>query len=226
MWQLPMQEASMARRQCFSQLTRALLTAGGICSLILGSAETVNRVLASRVLGHDRGGRTVVIVLGFANRSEAINPVNRWRVRSGIATAEHYRADVIVFSGGDPAGFCESEMMAAYAQKLGYRGDVEIEGESRTTEENLRNSMPFLDAADRIAIVSNPFHAYRARKMLRTLRPDRASHLVRTIDVRSGRWSILIPLGTVVEAAVLLEKKIARRHVGCRPRSCRAGGSW
>lgn len=198
----------MARRQRVPKGASALLAGVGICTLMLGAAEAVNRVLASRVLGHDRGGHAVVIVLGFGNRSEAINPVNQWRVRSGIATAEHYSADVIVFSGGDPAGVCESEIMAAYAHKLGFRGEVEIEGESRTTEENLRNSMSFLDVADRIAIVSNPFHAYRARKILRMLRPDRASLLVRTIDVRAGRWSILIPLGTVVESAVLLRKRI------------------
>ncbi|MCW4458022.1 YdcF family protein [Microbacterium sp. MPKO10] len=198
----------MAERRCVSRLTRASLLASGICTLILSAAEVVNRALASRALGLDRGGRTVVIVLGFANRSDVINPVNQWRVRSGIATAERYRADVVVFSGGDPAGFCESEVMAAYAQELGYRGRVEIEGESRTTEENLRNSMPFLDDADRIAIVSNPFHAYRARKLLRVLRPDRASILVRSFDVRSGRWSILIPLGTLVESAVLLKKRL------------------
>lgn len=199
----------MAKRRCVSQLTRATLLASGICILILSAAEVVNRALATRALGHDRGGRTVVIVLGFANRSDVINPVNQWRVRSGIATAEHYRADAVVFSGGDPAGFCESEMMAAYAQELGYRGRVEIEGESRTTEENLRNSMPFLDDADRIAIVSNPFHAYRARKLLWVLRPDRSAALVRSIDVRSGRWSILIPLGTLVESAVLLKKRLS-----------------
>ncbi len=198
----------MVRRQRLPKGTSALLAGVGMCTLILGAAEAVNHFLASRVLGHDRRGRTIVIVLGFANRSEAINPVNQWRVRSGIATAEHYSADVIVFAGGDPAGFCESEIMATYAHKLGYRGEVEIERESRTTEENLRNSMSFLDVADRIAIVSNPFHAYRARKILRTLRPDRASLLVRTIDVRAGRWSILIPLGTVVESAVLTRERI------------------
>lgn len=186
-----------------------------MCAVMLGAAELVNRILASRLVGEAHGEHTAVVVLGFANRSSDINAVNRWRVRSGIATAELYRADVLVLSGGDPGGYCEAEIMAKYAQELGYRGTVEIEDASRTTEENLQNSMHFVESASRIALVSNPLHAYRARKLFGRLRPDLARRLVRTVDVRAGRWSILIPLGTLVEAVVLVRngRRISPAHM-------------
>ncbi|SEB35002.1 DUF218 domain-containing protein [Paramicrobacterium humi] len=192
---------------------RKLLFSGALtCAVILGSAEAINRILASQLVGDVDAAHTAVVVLGFANRTPEINAINKWRVRSGIATAVLYQADLLVFSGGDPGGFCEAEIMATYAQELGYRGPIETEAASQTTEENLQNTAHLMESADRIALVSNPLHAYRARKLLAHLRPDLARRLVRTREVRSGRWSILIPIGTLVEASVLLRERLHRRR--------------
>ncbi|SEB34924.1 DUF218 domain-containing protein [Paramicrobacterium humi] len=125
---------------------RKLLFSGALtCAVILGSAEAINRILASQLVGDVDAAHTAVVVLGFANRTPEINAINKWRVRSGIATAVLYQADLLVFSGGDPGGFCEAEIMATYAQELGYRGPIETEAASQTTEENLQNTAHLME---------------------------------------------------------------------------------
>lgn len=85
--------------------------------------------------------------------------------------------------------------MAAYArEERGYRGRLAVETESRTTWENVRNVVPFLEDADRITIVSHSLHAEKARAYLWRQRPDLAARLVRGRDYRLGEWLLVKPV--------------------------------
>jgi uncharacterized SAM-binding protein YcdF (DUF218 family) len=88
--------------------------------------------------------------------------------------------------------------MARYAiTERGYRGEIVLEDESRSTWENVENAIPLIDGFERIKIVSNPFHAEKARLYLARQRPDLAVRLVRGADYRFGEW---MPLKVVFAA--------------------------
>jgi uncharacterized SAM-binding protein YcdF (DUF218 family) len=160
---------------------------------------------ASRLALGTRPGRTgsgeAIVVLGFRNRGVRLNAVNRWRVRAAVRSRSHGGdRSVLVFSGGAVGGeIAEADLMARYArEELHDDGERVIERTSRTTWENIERAIPFIEHADRIAIVSNPFHAAKARVYLRRQRPDLAERLVRADDNRIGEWLVLKPVLAVV----------------------------
>lgn len=85
--------------------------------------------------------------------------------------------------------------MADYAKSaLKFDGTVLLEDRSRSTWENITNVIPLIEDVDRIKIVSQPAHAFKARVYLRRLRPDLADRLVPAADYRPGEWLLLKPL--------------------------------
>lgn len=148
------------------------------------------------------GGDEVVLVLGFRNRGDRANAINRWRVRAGLRSVSRDGdgSRTVVFSGGAVRGaHSEADLMARYARSdLGYRGRIVTETASRSTWENIGNVLPLLEPARRIVIVSNPLHAEKARQYLRRRRPDLAARLVRAADYRFGEMFALKPVLAVV----------------------------
>ncbi len=85
--------------------------------------------------------------------------------------------------------------MADYAKSvLEFDGTVLLEDHSTTTWENITNVIPLLEDVDRIKIVSQPAHAFKAREYVRRQRPDLAERLVRADDYRLGEWLVAKPL--------------------------------
>ncbi|WP_302847770.1 YdcF family protein [Curtobacterium sp. MCBA15_016] len=161
------------------------------------------------------GSAGLVVVLGFGNRGRRINVVNRWRARIAVRTARSARAVgasvQILCSGGAVRGaFAEAVLLRDYIEKsLGWDGPVSIESESRSTWENVRNALPWIEAADWVAFASNGLHAEKARVYLGRQRPELAGRLVAADDYRFGEMSLLKP----VFAAVGLWKLRAVFHV-------------
>jgi len=144
-------------------------------------------VLPARTPGRVIPGEAV-LVLGCP-----LPLLQRWRVRIAVRSTDPNVAR-FVFSGGavrsrDP----EAAMMADYAVRaLGISPDnVVVEGKSRTTEENLINSAPFLADSPAIKIASNTFHALRARMILRDQSPDLANRLAPARDYIPFEWGPL-----------------------------------
>ncbi|MBB4689013.1 YdcF family protein [Amycolatopsis jiangsuensis] len=142
------------------------------------------------------GAAEAVVVLGYRNPQPAANFVNRWRVRAGLRSIRVPDRTRVIFSGGATGdGPAEARLMAGYAKSvLGHDGPVLIEDESRTTWENITNVIPLLEHVDRIRIVSQPAHAFKARVHLRRQRPDLAAKLAPADDYRFGEWLLLKPL--------------------------------
>ena len=177
-------------------LAGAALAAAG-AALVWG--EAVNARSSTRGLGAAPGApgsAQAVVVLGYGNRGDRANLVNRWRVRVGLRSLDPraVRA-VLVLSGGAVAGAVpEAVLMERHARALGYHGAIELETDSTTTWENVCNVIPLLEDADRIAFASHSLHAETARVYLRSMRPDLADRLVRAADYRLGEWLLLKPL--------------------------------
>ncbi|OZB83837.1 YdcF family protein [Microbacterium sp. 13-71-7] len=176
--------------------------------------EVVSERASRRGLETGRAGAwRTVLVLGYGNRGARANAVNRFRVRAALRTLRG-EDDVLVFSGGAVRGpEPEAEILARYAVAQGFPGRILLEAQSRSTEENIRNSIPLLEDAEEIAIVSNALHAERARGLLRARRPDLARRLIRAEDYRFGE----IPVIKAVSAALaLLERRRRRADPGSR----------
>ena len=119
-------------------------------------------------------------MLGYGNAPGELNGVNRRRLERGLRSRHPLAASsLLVLSGGAVRSTVpEAELMAAHLRgPLGYRGALALETESRSTEDNVRLSVPFLEGADRIVLASDPLHELRAQEFLRRLRPDLAVHL-------------------------------------------------
>lgn len=188
------------------------LAIGGLVATWLW-AEVVNRRASGRRLGTApyAAGTRAVVVLGFGDRGERANAINRFRVRAGLRTLRP--GSVLVLCGGCVEGHVpEAELLARYARERGYRGGIRLDTTSTTTRENIENAIPLIEDASTIAIVSHPPHAEVGREILWELRPDLAARLVRGEDYRFGET----PLVKIVAAARIVLYRM--RPAGVSPR--------
>ncbi|EFC83269.1 YdcF family protein [Parafrankia sp. EUN1f] len=175
----------------------------GACLLVvgvLGWGELEHWRASRRLLGTTapapapRGAGEVVVVLGFRNRSERINAVNRWRVRAGLRSLEGVESRLVLAGGPVGGPRAEADLMADYARGArGYHGPLSVDSVSRSTWENIGNVIPLIEDADRIKVVSDSLHAERARAYLWRQRPDLGARLVRGGDHRFGERLLLKP---------------------------------
>jgi uncharacterized SAM-binding protein YcdF (DUF218 family) len=183
-----------------------LLRAGAVMYAVLAVwAEVSHWRSSNRMLGTKSGsGRSdAVVVLGFRNPGATANLVNRYRVRAGVRSLSLQNDSVLVLSGGSVAGDVpEAALMEEYARDvLGYTGRVLLETDSRSTWQNIENSIPLIAHADTIKIVSNSPHAEVAREYLWTQRPDLAERLVRGDEHRFGE---IVPIKIAATLRALL----------------------
>lgn len=196
--------------------TRALLAITIVGSVSVWLASDRAHRLASRrgfsstVLEPREPYRQAVVVLGYRNRGARANLVNRIRVRSALRALDAAAAArVLVCCGGAVGGpVPEAELLAAYARERGVRDPIRLDRTSRTTVENVRNAIPLVEDADRIAFVSDPLHAERARLILRRLRPDLACRLESGREYRFG-WHPIITIVTALRAPEAMRRTSA-----------------
>ncbi len=140
-------------------------------------------------------------MLGFRNRGDRANYLNRYRVRAGLRSLDPtVTHSVLVLCGGSVGGdTSEAELMARYARtERGYTGSIRIDAESTSTWENIQNVIPLVEDVDSITIVSNSLHAEKGRAYLWRVRPDLAQRLRRGRDYRFGEIAVVKPLAAVV----------------------------
>ena len=185
-------------------MRRRLVVLMAACVGLLAWAEIVHWRASWRRLAHDVGrtpSSEAVVVLGFKNRGERANYLNRYRVRAGLRSLDPDVSDsVLVLCGGGVGGDVpEAELMARYARTvLGYAGPIRLDSESTTTWENIRNAIPLVEDVDSIKIVSNSLHAEKGRAYLWKLRPDLARRLRRAQEHRFGEIALVKPLAAVI----------------------------
>lgn len=180
-----------------------LSIAVGAAAAVLAWAEFVHRRASGRLLGRgEKGaGSEAIVVLGFRNRGDRANYVNRYRVRAAVRSIDPSASTtILVLCGGAVAGeVTEAELMRRYAQdELGYAGPLQLETASRTTWDNVVHAIPLIEDADSIKIVSNSLHAERGRAHLWKLRPDLGDRLRRADDYHFGESVLLKAVAAIV----------------------------
>lgn len=169
---------------------------GGVAERVAGRAAGTAEWVA--------GGDQIIVVLGYGNRGERANGINRFRVRAGLRTVDpRARSAVLILCGGAVAGRRpEAMILERFArEELGFTGRTLLETQSATTWENILNAIPLIDeelrAESTISIVSNSHHAEKARDHLWQLRPDLGRRLVRGGDYRFGELPVVKPIAAV-----------------------------
>ncbi|HLS25741.1 MAG TPA: YdcF family protein [Beutenbergiaceae bacterium] len=152
-----------------------------------------------RFIGSATGPTEAVVVLGYRNEdADRLNLTNRWRVRAAVRSIDpEAKQTRLVCCGGAVVGATsEATLLARYARELGFTGQIVLEEQSRNTWENIVYAAPLIEGADRIKIVSNPWHAQEARMYLHRQRPDLARRLVAGAEYRMGEQAWLKPFAT------------------------------
>ncbi|MQY17740.1 YdcF family protein [Nocardia macrotermitis] len=181
---------------------------------IVSGSEWMHRSATRRYLGAqpDSGhGTHALVVLGFPARADgSTHPLQRWRCR--IAARSMTPGALVIFSGAAVVGpWVEAEVMARYAREhLGIPAEsIRTETEAENTWQNIEFTIPLIEHADRVTIVSSPMHAARARRYLHLQRPDLAARLIPADDYRPFEaWWLKTPTAAHELAA------IARRRAG------------
>ena len=175
------------------RLAVTIAAVGAAAAAVLVWGEVVHWRSSRRRLGGQPapGPREAVVVLGYRNRTDRANLINRYRVGAGIrsqsrtsqspASQRPTSQGVLVLSGGSVGGpIPEAEVMARYAREvLHFKGELVTETESRSTWENIRNVIPLIESADHVLIFSGDlghFGGHADLAMLRKVADVKAIH--------------------------------------------------
>ncbi|WP_429417736.1 YdcF family protein [Nocardia sp. GAS34] len=197
-------------------LWRAAVTAVVSVSVLIGASEWLHWRASRRfpcpIPGPlPPGGTHAVVVLGYPAKADGSpHPLQTWRCR--IAERSMPPGTSVIFTGGPVSNqWAEAEVMAAYARDvLGIpAAAIRTETESESTWQNIEFTIPMIEHADRISIVSSPMHAARARRYLYLQRPDLAARLTPADDYRFlDAWWLKLPTAAYETSAIV------RRRVG------------
>lgn len=147
-------------------------------------------------------GNCAVLVLGFPTGADgAPSGVQRYRVEAAVDVFKAQKCALMVLAGG-PAhnSFVEGETMAGLAIATGVPpAAAVVEGSSRNTWENIAFSLPFVEKAPRVYIVSDPLHMYRGKRYWCRQRPDLCDRAIPATRYRPLRLYMMKWLGMSAE---------------------------
>ncbi len=138
-----------------------------ICALIgFGLLVVVEGLIISRFGAVAKPGADYVIVLGAQWKSHGPSYVLQKRLDKAVAYLKANPDTIVIVSGGQGSNepMTEAAGMAGYLENAGIAPERIVQEEASTnTSENLEFSAEFLDkSSDRVVIVTNNFHMYRA----------------------------------------------------------------
>lgn len=179
-------------------LVSAVIAGGMVVAADALHFRAARRGVERRVVRSGEPG--AVIVLGFANPGTRINLVNRWRARVAVRSAAMSEHVTVICSGGAVRGDrAEADLVAAYLRDtLGWTGPIVTETASRSTWENVANTIPMLGEVSWVVFASGSIHAEKARTYFRRQRPDLGRLLVRGRDHRWGEMLLVKPVFAAV----------------------------
>jgi DUF218 domain len=192
-----------------------LTAAGAVVAAELAHRQASHRLLAVAA----PTGPVALVVLGCPPRPDGTaRALGRWRATMAVRAAATRDTGTVVFTGGSsdhrPA---EAAVMAAYAVDRGLDpGLVHREEVSASTWENIAFALPFIDRSPAIAILSDPMHAARGRRILATQRPDLAPRLVSGGEYVAGEHPVL-KVATAIHETTRAVLSYSRGYVRGRP---------
>lgn len=196
---------------------RAVVVA--LVAIVVGTELAARRITGDRHAGAigtagAAPARTAIVVLGFpTRRSGAPHPVQRWRVAMACRTWRATGARRVVFCGGAVRSHhVEADDMAQLARSAGMPPDVIVcERESRTTRENVEHAHGLVDGFDTVLLVSDPFHARRARTRWLELFPADVARVAYGDIQRPFEKLWLKAASAVFEVILRVRRSIGRR---------------
>ena len=121
--------------------------------------------IISHMNDEGEGKLDYIIVLGAQVYKDGPSPVLKYRLDRAIEYLEENPDTYCILSGGQGSNepFPEAEGMADYMIRQGIpEMRLVIEPDSKTTEENITNSMEHMKKGASVGIVTNDFHMFRA----------------------------------------------------------------
>ena len=134
----------------------------------------VLQVLITSGSRYDAESAEVIIVLGAGIYGETPSSVLASRLDAAIEYAAIHEDVVVIVSGGQGRGeaITEAEAMRRYLVRRGVReGNILMEEKSTSTRENIAYSLALIEDAGlnpadtKIAVVTNEFHLFRAKRI-------------------------------------------------------------
>jgi len=113
-----------------------------------------------------------LIILGARLRGKKITEALKRRLDRGLRYLQENPKTLCVVSGGQGRGedINEADAMAEYLIACGIAKErICLETESTSTYENLEKSLQFAEKREKIGVVTNNFHIYRAMKLAKYL---------------------------------------------------------
>lgn len=126
---------------------------------------TVEGMIASQLHAQGEPDLDYIIVLGAQVRENGPSRILKYRLDRAAEYLKENTDTICIVSGGQGYNepFPESEGMSSYLQGQGIEPErMILESESKTTEENIRNSMEFIEEEASVGIITNDFHVFRA----------------------------------------------------------------
>lgn len=138
-----------------------------MCFVLIGALifGTIEILIARQLNASGEEGLDYVIVLGAQVRESGPSTILKYRLDCAAEYLKENPDTVCIVSGGQGYNepFPEAEGMAAYLIGAGIPEErIVREGKSETTEENIKNSMAFIEEESTVGIVTNDFHVFRA----------------------------------------------------------------
>lgn len=149
----------------------------GIVALGLVAFLVVEGCVISHMNDQGEDKLDYIIVLGAQVYEEGPSPVLKYRLDRAIEYLEENPDTYCILSGGQGSNepFPEAEGMADYMICQGISEiRLVIEPDSKTTEENITNSMKHMKKGASVGIVTNDFHMFRALQIARKQGLDNA----------------------------------------------------
>lgn len=160
----------LAHPAMLGRIPRWIRTVYLIC-FVLGLALfiVVEGMVCSRFGAKAQDGADFCVVLGAQWKSGGPSYVLQKRLDKALGYLRANPDTVVIVSGGQGANepMSEAQGMKGYLMAAGIEEErIIVEDASTNTEENLRFSSAFLDRErDRVVLVSNNFHMFRALKI-------------------------------------------------------------
>jgi uncharacterized SAM-binding protein YcdF (DUF218 family) len=137
-----------------------LIFALGMTSFII-----VEGCIISSLATEEKENLDYIIVLGAQVKESGPSIVLKYRLDKALEYMNENPKTICIVSGGQGYNepYSEAEGMAKYLIEQGMSSDRIIkEDKSKTTEQNIANSMKYIKKKATIGLVTNNFHVYRA----------------------------------------------------------------
>lgn len=138
----------------------------------------VEFMIAGQMNASAQPGLDYIIVLGAQVREDGPSAILKYRLDCAVKYLQESPETVCIVSGGQGYNepFSEAEGMREYLVSRGISKERIIkEDQSKTTEENIINSMEYIEGAASVGVITNDFHVFRAMQIADDLGLEDAS---------------------------------------------------